>query len=401
MSSPMEERYVHCLYLSISIFSSNVFGDIVPSSPFEQLLACLLTLMAKVFMVFLYSEVSDLVSSYYSAYIKHIMKTKHIVKWLQIHDCPNSIIKRVITYRDFLWRKYKGTDDASLIMAMPVTLQYRTKYLILEQLVKSSDAIPKDEDGAIISIIKSANIMLYPKGEFIIRDGEIGDEMYFLIEGTVEIFGGNGVSFGKLSPGKCFGEMALISENCQIRKANVVAITNISVAVLKKADFTWICSAYPSFNKKIIEITEERNNKNVKFDHLAERTLPRASSIDGFATTKKTLKEESKTSERKKVEEKVQQQIVQNENTLKAQSIKKEDIAPQQSHSKKRIWKFIKRIIQSLACLYNIIFIPLQMAFRMKYTVAIYFVECFVMTVHLFDIIRYTNYYCILFELIK
>jgi CRP-like cAMP-binding protein len=75
------------------------------------------------------------------------------------------------------------------------------------------------------------------KGEFILQEGEIGLEMYFIIEGKVDVFLSNGTQIATLTKGKPFGEMALLGSKPSVRGANVKARSDLALAVLSLLDF--------------------------------------------------------------------------------------------------------------------------------------------------------------------
>ena len=71
---------------------------------------------------------------------------------------------------------------------MPTYLRDDTALEILGKLFE--DRVFVNEAGAKISIIKRLKIITIPSGEYILKKGEIGTEMYFILEGkaNVELF---------------------------------------------------------------------------------------------------------------------------------------------------------------------------------------------------------------------
>jgi CRP-like cAMP-binding protein len=74
--------------------------------------------------------------------------------------------------------------------------------------------------------------------------------MYFIIKGQVNVISSEGIHLAQLSAGKNFGEMALLQEG-GLRSASVQAMTDVSVAIMAKADFKKICEVYPNFKARI------------------------------------------------------------------------------------------------------------------------------------------------------
>ena len=95
--------------------------------------------------------------------------------------------------------------------------------------------------------------------EYIIRQGEYADCMYFLTGGEVRIvIGENEVA--RLGPGSPFGETALIDN--QHRNASIISTSYSTGYRLDKDDFEALRSKYPDFDRKVREVAERRKMAN-------------------------------------------------------------------------------------------------------------------------------------------
>lgn len=115
----------------------------------------------------------------------------------------------------------------------------------------------EEDRGILHSIISNLEMRMFPSQEFTIRFGEIGQNMFFIISGRVVVISSEGVHLAVLSPGKYYGEMALVSDSLT-RKASVRAITDLSCALMTKESFNEICSIYSVFKTKMLEVAEKR-----------------------------------------------------------------------------------------------------------------------------------------------
>ncbi len=82
-------------------------------------------------------------------------------------------------------------------------------------------------DDNLANLLEHAELIDVEGGEYVIREGEQGHEIFVLIGGQVEICKhAHGVQkvIRKLGPGECFGEMSLIE--CRSRSASVRASVN-------------------------------------------------------------------------------------------------------------------------------------------------------------------------------
>jgi glucose-6-phosphate 1-dehydrogenase len=93
-------------------------------------------------------------------------------------------------------------------------------------------------------------------GEEIVRKGDVGDEMYFISRGTVEVLDGDGKVLRTMGEGDFFGELALLSN--EPRSATVRAMTPCDLFVLNKADFNRALKEYPQFAESVNEVARTR-----------------------------------------------------------------------------------------------------------------------------------------------
>jgi CRP/FNR family transcriptional regulator, cyclic AMP receptor protein len=94
----------------------------------------------------------------------------------------------------------------------------------------------------------------YCDGEVIVRQGELGDCMYVIQEGEVELIQRHGdkeFCLGMLKPGDFFGEMALLEK--EVRPATVRAVGNTYVLSLEKRTFLHRMHEDASFAFRIIK----------------------------------------------------------------------------------------------------------------------------------------------------
>ena len=81
------------------------------------------------------------------------------------------------------------------------------------------------------------------------KKDDIGEEMYFIIEGTVNILtiDESGIIIS-LSKGNYFGEIALFSENAK-RICSVVSATFCQLFILRKENLSLISSKFPKMEE--------------------------------------------------------------------------------------------------------------------------------------------------------
>ncbi len=109
---------------------------------------------------------------------------------------------------------------------------------------------------------------VYPLNTAIVREGALGDAMFIIKNGKVEVRKkeqtlGVDLTIATLGGGACFGEMALLTG--KPRSATVMAVAATEVFVLEKRDFDLLLMEHPTMslalNKIVAERIEEMNTQ--------------------------------------------------------------------------------------------------------------------------------------------
>ena len=103
-------------------------------------------------------------------------------------------------------------------------------------------------------MVRSALGKWYEDGDAIISQGEVGDCMYVVEEGEVEVVQGSGenrIRLAVLGEGEFFGEMAVFDRD--VRSATVRALGKVQVMTVDKATFLRRISEDPTLAFRIIK----------------------------------------------------------------------------------------------------------------------------------------------------
>jgi CRP-like cAMP-binding protein len=104
-----------------------------------------------------------------------------------------------------------------------------------------------------------------PAGTVVFRAGEKGNEMYGIIEGTVQLDSPQGI-VTTIGPDEVFGEMAIIDH--EERTATATAITDCVLAVIDSRQFLWLVHETPTFALQVMRTMARR------LRHPWEATIP-------------------------------------------------------------------------------------------------------------------------------
>jgi len=122
--------------------------------------------------------------------------------------------------------------------------------------IKILHSLPAEEVIKLIPYIKKAE---FKKAETIFEEGDIGDRLYFIVSGKVNVIRaaiGKSKPIATLGPGDIFGEIALFVS--RTRKATVIAETRIKVWQILKSDFDYLLQNSSPLQEAFGGIVRER-----------------------------------------------------------------------------------------------------------------------------------------------
>ena len=99
----------------------------------------------------------------------------------------------------------------------------------------------------------------FESGEIIFHEGDVGDYLYIIVKGEVEVFNtvdGKENRVAQLSEGEYFGEMALLNQRSRL--ATVRCLSPVNVLALKKSDFGILIANFAELKKNFQQTDQAR-----------------------------------------------------------------------------------------------------------------------------------------------
>lgn len=115
----------------------------------------------------------------------------------------------------------------------------------------------EEEFHAIVRIVRARDIAA---GDYLFREGDSGDSLFFISEGDVEVIGrakdGHEISFARLREGDVFGEFGFFSD--AVRLTGIKAASRTSLLELTKKDLDEIIRHHKRVGDILINFYKER-----------------------------------------------------------------------------------------------------------------------------------------------
>ncbi|KRX04374.1 Cyclic nucleotide-binding protein [Pseudocohnilembus persalinus] len=178
------------------------------------------------------------------------------------------LLKKFNNY-NYCYQQYLSViDDQEVFKNFPQPIQDEIQLqllrIIVEQMLKNEHFKTKHE-GTILSLLKKLKLQVIPTSEYLFKQGEVASDMYFIVQGKVQILkqldNDKAIILTELGQGDIVGEMGILTTYHR-RQACALAILPTFVAILKQQDFEEISQIYPEIYKMIYKIAKKRQMQN-------------------------------------------------------------------------------------------------------------------------------------------
>ena len=233
----MWQLYLRAFNWALPTLVVVVIGDVVPVNSAETLYAFLWIVVGVTVNAAIIGNVANIVANLENELAEYIMRADQIKSFMHRHHVRHDLQDRVEHFMAYLWATHSGmANEDSFIKELPYTLQIAVTEHTRMGLIRDCPFF----DFCSIDIIKALTLCLKPLifsvGDILAHEDDMGQEMFFLERGSVEVASGDGKTvFATLSNKGCFfGETSVFFKTK--RQNTLRAATFCEVLQLDKCD---------------------------------------------------------------------------------------------------------------------------------------------------------------------
>ena len=238
--------YLQSFYWTITTLTTIGYGDISPDlSNNVQLIFTIVTQLLGAGMYgFIIGNISNLIANMDIAKSTHKEKVERINTFLKYKNIPTDLHRRVNNYYDYLWETRRGYNESAVIEELPLSLKTQITIQMNRELIKKVPLFKNAPESFLKEVILNLEPVIFTPGDYIMKAGEMGYEMYFISSGKVEVLSADeSITYASLESGAFIGEMALLLSSA--RTATVKAIEYCDLYMLTKDIVDAILTNYP------------------------------------------------------------------------------------------------------------------------------------------------------------
>ena len=256
--NPMQ--YLNAFYWTITTLTTIGYGDITPSAKYQIIYTIFVEIIGAGLYGFIIGNIANLIANIDIARAQHRSKLEKINTFMQYRNIPHTLQKRVDDYYNYLWESRRGYDESSVLQDLPGSLKTSVSIFLNKDMIEKVPLFKGADDALIREIILQLEPVVYTPGDYIMYQGDIGYDMFFISKGSVDVMSGDEtITYATLSSGQFFGEIALLIS--VPRTATIKAKEYCDLYRLDKETFERIIERYPDFAEKIRQLAEKRREE--------------------------------------------------------------------------------------------------------------------------------------------
>mmetsp|Transcript_50855 Transcript_50855/g.65111 ORF Transcript_50855/g.65111 Transcript_50855/m.65111 type:complete len:715 (+) Transcript_50855:178-2322(+) len=261
-------KYVACFYWAIMTTTTIGYGDVSSLGTAQQLFGMLAMLIGALLFGYGVSNVVNIVEELRSGERIFREKMDKFNRYMRSQNFPSDLQDSIRDYLKNVKRVHSERvsieDEIGLLSQLSLGLRERIAVAVNDIYLRDMPFFAGEDPSVVMELAFCMERCCVGPEEDVIRCGDLGHEMYFILEGRVEILarpksGGVVRAISIIKQGEFFGEMALL-EPQHIRTATVKTITFCEFRCLSADAFNVIASRYPLFGKNLQSIVGERSN---------------------------------------------------------------------------------------------------------------------------------------------
>uniref|UniRef100_A0A3Q2QYF0 Cyclic nucleotide-gated cation channel beta-3-like n=1 Tax=Fundulus heteroclitus TaxID=8078 RepID=A0A3Q2QYF0_FUNHE len=251
--SGLGSAYLRCYYFAVRSLI-NIGGLNEPHTVFEITFQ-----MTNFFVgVFVFSsligQMRDVIGAATAGQTYFRTSMDNTVAYMVTNNIPSLVQNRVRTWYTYTWDAQGMLDESELLEKMPLVMRTAIAVDINLATFQKIDLFKGCDQQMLVDMLLRLKSIIYLPGDFVVKKGDIGKEMYIIKSGAVQVVGGpdNSIVFVTLKAGCVFGEISLLQsskDGGNRRTANVKAYGFANLFVLEKKDLFDILVHYPESQK--------------------------------------------------------------------------------------------------------------------------------------------------------
>ena len=265
MDSDVGTLYITCIYWAFTTLCTVGYGDIVPTTDLERILAVGWMIFGVYFFSFTIGSLSSILSNIDTKETILTTKLAIIDEFVRDAHLDRSMRNRLRTAIKYNSEKegYSLTDKQDLFYELPKSLRHDVAMVMHQGVVKELPFFTERDPMLAATVVPFLQHLFVRAGSPVYQEKDYADEVYFIVKGWCGVvYGAEHYLVKKLQRGSYFGDIEVIESTP--RKYTVMAAVDTDLLTLSKKLLTTIQLEFPQIYQELATIAETRDKLNLK-----------------------------------------------------------------------------------------------------------------------------------------
>ncbi|XP_075036161.1 voltage-gated delayed rectifier potassium channel KCNH8-like isoform X2 [Mixophyes fleayi] len=246
----LRSSYITSLYFALSSLTSVGFGNVSANTDAEKIFSICTMLIGALMHAVVFGNVTAIIQRMYSRRSLYHTRTKDLKDFIRVHRMPKQLKQRMLECFQTTWSVNNGIDANELLRDFPDELRADIAMHLNKEILQ----LPIFESasrGCLRSLSLSIKTSFCAPGEYLIRQGDALQAIYFVCSGSMEVLKDNTV-LAILGKGDLIGSDNLNKSRVIKTNANVKALTYCDLQYISLKGLREVLELYPEYSHKFI-----------------------------------------------------------------------------------------------------------------------------------------------------
>ncbi|GJQ69135.1 hypothetical protein Trydic_g6293 [Trypoxylus dichotomus] len=173
---------------------------------------------------------------------------KSLLKFVKRNYVSKNLINEIVSHYEYTWKRTKGYTSTFILRSFHPVLRADFTYYLYAKTLRLSEIFKGVEVSVIRHISSEFEELHFKKDAYIIRCNDVGDTIYMVYKGVVDIYVAND-KLCSLTPGGMFGCLKLQGMTRQTICAK--AVVHVDLLAINCTKFNTIIANFPEIKKKL------------------------------------------------------------------------------------------------------------------------------------------------------
>lgn len=246
LSGTYADVYLTGLLLAVGVVASDGYGISAPTTNIETGFVAAWQLFGQLYFAFLVAQIVSVLAVNDSIRALFRSKLRSVNALLKYRDIPSSLRDRVVDYYRYAFHQRKTYPffQQDILNDLSISLKRSILSHINQPLLESVYLLQGCDIHFLRRMMSLMQAVILVPGDHLCLQGDLTTSVLWITSGVCEVYRNNEL-IGSLTEYQHLGELALLTDQTNLRQSTVTAVTHCDITVLHRDNIQLLYKDYP------------------------------------------------------------------------------------------------------------------------------------------------------------